>query len=99
MYRVVKAKVRGIGRENKSYMRVKPGGSIWGLFGLNTVGASDKEVVITEGEYDAMAVHQATGLPAISLPNGATHLPSSVLRYLEQFEKIYLWMDEDEAGR
>lgn len=31
--------------------------------------------MITEGEYDAMAVHQETGLPAISLPNGANHLP------------------------
>jgi twinkle protein len=28
-------------------------------------------VIITEGEFDAMAVYQATGLPAISLPCGA----------------------------
>lgn len=38
-------------------MRVKPGGSIWGLFGLNTVSRNDKQVIITEGEYDAMAAY------------------------------------------
>jgi hypothetical protein len=31
---------------------------------------SAKEVVLTEGEYDAMAVYQGTGMPAVSLPNG-----------------------------
>ncbi len=35
-----------------------------------------EKVVITEGEYDAMAVYEATKLPAISLPNGATSLPN-----------------------
>lgn len=57
-------------------MRVMPGGSIWGFFGLNTITAKDKEIIITEGEYDAMAAYQATGIPSISLPNGAQHLPS-----------------------
>lgn len=42
---------------------------------MNTVAASDKVVVVTEGEFDAMAVHQETGLPAVSLPNGANSLP------------------------
>jgi twinkle protein len=48
-----------------------------------------------EGEYDCMAAHQATGLPAISLPNGASSLPIGLLPQLEQFQKIYLWMDND----
>lgn len=29
-----------------------------GLFGLDTVPADAEEIVITEGEYDAMAVYQ-----------------------------------------
>jgi hypothetical protein len=55
--------------------------------------------VITEGEYDAMAVHQETGLPAISLPNGCRSLPVELLPLLERFEDIYLWMDNDIPGQ
>jgi twinkle protein len=39
------------------------------------VNEQDKSIVITEGEFDAMAVYQETGIPAVSLPNGANHLP------------------------
>lgn len=46
-----------------------------------------------------MAAHQGTGLPALSLPNGASSLPLPVLPSLEQFDKIYLWMDNDLAGQ
>lgn len=46
-----------------------------------------------------MAVHQQTGLPAISLPQGATSLPDKLIPMLNQFEKIVLWMDNDDAGR
>lgn len=38
-----------------------------GLFGLNTLPLVADELVITEGEFDAMAVYQATGKYAISL--------------------------------
>jgi DNA primase len=33
---------------------------IRGLFGLTTLKETDKAIVITEGEYDAMAVYQET---------------------------------------
>lgn len=56
-------------------------------------------VVITEGEFDAMAVYQATGLVAISLPNGAHHLPVEALPWLEKVKKIFLWLDADEVGQ
>lgn len=46
-----------------------------------------------------MAVYQATGVPAVSLPNGASSLPLGVLPLLERFEKIYLWMDDDAPGQ
>lgn len=54
--------------------------------------------MITEGEFDAMAVYQATGIPAVSLPNGAQSLPVQILPMLERFETIYLWMDFDRTG-
>lgn len=57
-------------------MRLAPTGiESKGLFGLNLIKQEDQKVVITEGEYDAMSVFQATGVKAISLPNGANHLP------------------------
>ena len=85
--------------ENKAWQRMDPPGGGWGLFGWHTVPTDATELVITEGEYDAMAVYQATGRPAISLPNGCRSLPVEVLPLLEKIEKIYLWMDSDAAGQ
>lgn len=93
---LVRLKARSI--SEKKHMKLDPKGGAWGLFGLDTVPASATELVLTEGEFDAMAVHQATGIPAVSLPNGARSLPVSLLPGLERFEKIYLWMDDDLAG-
>lgn len=45
-----------------------------------------------------MAVYQETGYPAVSLPNGASNLPEGLIPYFNRFEKIILWMDNDEAG-
>lgn len=97
LFGVVRLKIRGV--EDKSKQRLIPKGGSWGLFGWNTVAASAEELVLTEGEFDAMAVHQATGMPAISLPNGCQSLPPSVLPLLERFKKIYLWMDNDAPGQ
>jgi twinkle protein len=97
MHKLVRLKIRAV--DHKSSMKLNPKGGAWGMFGLNTVPADAKEVVITEGEFDAMAVYQATGRPAISLPNGARSLPVALLPALERFEKIYLWMDDDVPGQ
>jgi len=35
-------------------------GGSWGLFGLHTVPAEADSIILTEGEYDAMAVHQVS---------------------------------------
>jgi len=94
-----KAKIRSI--TDKKLMQTQPTlaqGGTYGLFGLHTVPEGTKEVVLTEGELDAMSVWQATGAPAISLPNGANSLPPEVLPLLEGFERVYLWMDADAAG-
>jgi twinkle protein len=75
-YELVKMKVRAVGKDNKHRQKFMPSGSeLKGLFGLTTVREGDKAIVITEGEFDAMAVYQETGIPAVSLPNGANHLP------------------------
>lgn len=94
---LVRHKIRSI--QTKSGMRLDPKGGSWGLFGLNTVPGDAEEVVITEGEFDALSVSQATGRPSVSLPNGASSLPIALLPALERFKTIFLWMDEDVAGQ
>ncbi|KDO18497.1 hypothetical protein SPRG_16173 [Saprolegnia parasitica CBS 223.65] len=96
-FNVVRLKVRAI--DDKSKQRLVPKGGSWGLFGWNTVPTAATSLVLTEGEFDAMAVHQATGLPAVSLPNGCRSLPPAVLPLLERFSTIYLWMDSDVHGQ
>jgi twinkle protein len=85
--------------QSKAWQRLDPPGGGWGLFGFHTVPEDATELVITEGEYDAMAVYQGTGRPTVSLPNGCRSLPVEVLPLLERFHKIYLWMDNDGPGQ
>jgi twinkle protein len=56
-------------------------------------------VVITGAEFDAVAVHQATQVPAVALPSGNLSLPPEVLPQLEQFEKVYLWLGNEATAR
>ncbi|KAJ8524229.1 hypothetical protein ON010_g16889 [Phytophthora cinnamomi] len=97
LYDVVRLKIRAV--DDKAKQQLVPKGGSWGLFGWNTVPTAANELVLTEGEFDAMAVHQATGMPAVSLPNGCQSLPPSVLPLLERFKRIYLWMDNDASGQ
>ena len=96
-WQITRVKARALG--HKHMQRLEPAGGGWGLFGWHTVPENTKSIVLTEGEFDAMAVHQATGVPAVSLPNGCNSLPVDVLPLLERFDKIYLWMDDDIPGR
>jgi twinkle protein len=97
LYDVVRLKLRAV--DDKAKQQLVPKGGSWGLFGWNTVPTAANELVLTEGEFDAMAVHQATGMAAVSLPNGCQSLPPSVLPLLERFKRIYLWMDNDASGQ
>lgn len=92
----------------KGRQRLQPKGGAWGFFGWHVVRPCDEAIIITEGEFDAMAVAQATallpaghpfhGVPAVSLPNGCGSLPPALLPRLEKFKKIYLWLDNDSPG-
>ena len=85
--------------EHKSWQRLDPPGGGSGLFGWHTVPQSASEIIITEGEFDAMAVWQATGRPAVSLPNGCRSFPTDILVLMERFDAVYVWMDNDGPGR
>jgi twinkle protein len=74
------------------------------LFGQSLWRDAGKQIVITEGEIDAMSYAQATGLrwPAVSIPNGAQGAAKAVAAaadWLERFERVVLMFDMDEPGR
>ncbi|KAJ2594709.1 hypothetical protein GGF39_004106 [Coemansia sp. RSA 1721] len=70
-----------------------------GLFGFHLAATGDSyEVIVTSRELDAVAAYQATGIPAVSLPRGAYQLPLDAMRALERFERIYVWLDDDQQG-
>ncbi|MDA7496061.1 toprim domain-containing protein [bacterium] len=76
-----------------------------GLFGQNVFPAGGKRIVITEGEFDAMAVATAyaekgTIWPVVSVPNGATAKKTILEQreYLRSFDEVIVMYDNDEAG-
>ena len=56
-YETVRVKYRALA--TKGLQRILPKGGPWGFFGWQLVMPHHKAVIITEGEYDAMAVAQA----------------------------------------
>lgn len=63
-----------------------------------------KKLVITEGEIDMLSYAEVTQCryPVVSLPNGAQSAKATLancIKYLEKFEEIILFFDNDEAGR
>ncbi len=73
------------------------------LFGQHLFPATGKRVVITEGELDAASCQEAMpGWPMVSLPSGAASAKKSIqrsLQWLQGYEEIVLFFDNDEAGR
>jgi len=74
------------------------------FYNINSIVGYDY-CIITEGEMDVMALHEA-GIPnAISVPNGATLNNNNLdyldncIDYLEDKEKVILAVDSDEAGQ
>jgi len=73
------------------------------LFGQHLFPSTGKRVVITEGELDAASCSEAMpGWPMVSLPSGAAAARKSIQRaipWLQGYEEIVLFFDNDEAGR
>ena len=70
------------------------------LFGWQVIPDTAREVLICEGELDALSWFQF-GVPALSVPNGAKSFTWLENEYeaLERFETIYLSWDMDGDGR
>lgn len=74
------------------------------LFGQSLAGQGGKFIIITEGEFDCLAVSQmlasvGKSYKVVSLPTGANDSAiKQHLEWLEGFEKVVLWFDNDDAG-
>jgi Bacteriophage T7 DNA helicase/primase, N-terminal a+b fold/DnaB-like helicase C terminal domain/Toprim-like len=74
------------------------------LFGQHKWGSPMRRIVVTEGEIDALSVSQAQGnkWPVVSVPSGskgAAGALSKQLEWLDRFEQVVLFFDQDEAGQ
>lgn len=70
------------------------------LFGWHLIDPKARKVAITEGEFDAMVLHQA-GIPALSVNQGAGNHQwvGSDWERLDQFSEILVCFDADDAGQ
>lgn len=73
------------------------------FFGQHLWRSKGKQIIITEGEIDCVSVAQAMGTwETVSLPNGAAAAKKSIQKnfeWLQGFEKVVLFFDNDEPGQ
>lgn len=74
------------------------------MFGQSLWGNTGKKLVITEGEIDALSYATATDgkYPVVSLKGGAHAAKKEIAQHIDWingYEEIYLWFDNDDAGR
>lgn len=94
---LVNAKYRDIAE--KKGMRQEAGAEPC-LFGWHLIDPRARSVAITEGEIDAMTLHQA-GIPALSVNAGAGNHQwiENDWERLERFSEVFVCFDDDEPGR
>jgi len=98
--RLVAQKVRG---KDKAFS-VRGDLKAAGLYGQHLWAPGGKQVVITEGEIDALSLSTLQGdkWPVVSVPNGAQGARKALAaqsEWLETFGKIILMFDQDGPGR
>ena len=79
------------------------GGKSDQLFGQHLFPTSGKRIVITEGELDAASCYEVmSGWPMVSLPHGAASAKKDLQKqipFLQGYQEIVLFFDNDDAGR
>lgn len=93
--KIVNIKFRTI---DKEFAQIKGGKKI--LFGWDRVDLSGSQLVITEGEIDALSFTQAGVENAVSVPDGASDkkLDAVFGEDAAKFERVYIATDSDEKG-
>lgn len=80
------------------------GGRLEGLFGQGLFAKGGKVVVVTEGEFDALAAYQmlSGSVPCVSVPNGASAALKDCqesFEYLDSFDNVVVCFDNDDPGK
>ncbi|PPB55991.1 DnaB-like helicase C-terminal domain-containing protein [Campylobacter hyointestinalis] len=96
-------KAQKIRYPNKSFKFIGSNKLLYGEW-LWSAEANGKQLIIVEGEIDALSVSQVYNhkRPVVSIPNGAQGAKKALanrLDWLLQFESIILAFDNDEPGR
>ena len=68
------------------------------LFNQDVIG-QDKELILTEGELKAVALHQMGFKNSVSLTGGVSTFKPEWVDQLDKVDKIYLLMDSDGPGQ
>lgn len=96
---LVNRSYRTLGDKKKVWQDTGCAPSMFGWQALNESAYKAREVVLAEGQIDAMTWHQ-WGFPALSIPNGSG---CSWVEYewdnLAPFDTFYLAFDQDHAGQ
>ena len=75
-------------------------GEDWPFFGQETPEDSSY-LIITEGEFDAIALKELGAKNVVSLPHGSSSVEKSFksnYKFLQEFDCIYIAFDSDDAG-
>lgn len=81
--------------DHKKYRKRK--GSPVNLYGVLSLSQAEDWIVVTEGEIDALTWQQM-GVPALAVP-GAENWKEHWANLLEDFSRVYLAEDGDDAGK
>ena len=103
-YRIDERIVSKVRFQDKNFVQVGKGKlPLYGSW-LFQRGANSKQIVVTEGEIDAMSLSQLQDnkRPVVSIPNGAAGAERAFkdnLEYLESFDSVVIMFDNDKVGR
>lgn len=103
-YRLESGTVSKVRFQDKNFLQIGKGKlPLYGSW-LFQRGANSKQIVVTEGEIDAMSVSQLQDnkWPVVSVPNGAAGAAKAFkdnLEYLESFDTVIIMFDSDEVGK
>lgn len=85
---------------NAPKMWFEKGTNVNTLFNMDKVNVSEP-LLITEGEFDCLSAIESGFKNTVSIPsgvNGTNEWITSNWTFIEQFEEIIIWFDNDEAG-
>ncbi|MBF0405462.1 MAG: AAA family ATPase [Nitrospirae bacterium] len=92
----VNIKYRSIPPAQKEFKRTTGGESC--LFNHDCIAEND-EIIITEGEFDAVTLWQHGYKNVVSIPNGVNNFAPEWIDQLSGLKKIYIWYDNDDKGK